>query len=339
MSLEFEYTTTRVKGMKAKLLSESRMRQLLEVKSISEMIELLEETEYKEDFVSQSTKYKGIELVTRALHENFKHSMKKLVKINPDKGKQALKALFQEYEVQNISTVISAKATELPITETDLMIVGREEEKLIAKLMEAKNVPDLLKHLRKTEFSAAMKKAGKEYDKTQDFRALTRALHAYYFEKLHKLPRSEENLLWKLIESRNRIRNLMILLRVKRANASANAMQYLAEKGDRFLKELSKMNEFNKMLERVAQKYPYTAEAVEICLKKNELIPLEIALEREFINNTLKLVRFAVLDFAAILGYFYLKELEVAAIRKIAYAKQYGFTDELKGMIFSFNAG
>ncbi|MEK6953374.1 MAG: V-type ATPase subunit [Candidatus Micrarchaeota archaeon] len=339
MSLEFEYSTTRVRGMRSKLLSATRLRQLLEVKSTSEMIQLLEETDYNEDFVAQSTKFSGMELIMRALHENFKHTLQKLVRINPEEGQKALKLLLQEYEIQNISTIISAKAGDLTITDSDLMVVGKDEKREVEKLLLAKNVPDILKKMHKTEYGQALRKIEAQYLKTGDFRILTRALGIYYFEKLHRLSPGREDLLWKLLALKYGVRNLMIILRVKKSNPKADAIGYLPSKEDRFLKELSRMDDFGKIMQRVAQKRPHLASAVEECQKQNSLIPLEIALEGEFIEEILNLLKFAMLDFAAILGYLYLKELEVAAIRKIAYAKQYGFTGELKGMIFSFNAG
>jgi len=325
--------------MRSKLLSETRLRQLLEVKSIPEIIELLEETDYREDFVVQSAKHSGMELMMRALHENFKHSLQKLIRINPEEGKKALKLLLQEYEIQNINTIISAKAGEIPLSEMDLMVIEPQQQKFMEKLQSAKNVAEILKNLRKTEYGRAVKAAGSEFEKTQDFRFLTRALNTHYYTKLSRLKPNRDDLLWKLIELRNGVRHLMVILRVKRANPGADSLEYLPSREDRFFRELNKMNDFQKILQRVSQKYPHLAVAIEESLKRNSLIPIEIALEKKFIEEVMKLLKFAVLDFAAILGYLYLKELEVAAIRKIAYAKQYGFTDELKGMIFSFNAG
>ncbi|MFH1257619.1 MAG: V-type ATPase subunit, partial [Candidatus Micrarchaeota archaeon] len=325
-------------GMKSKLLTEGKLRELLEVKSIPEMIQLLEESEYREDFIAMSTKYSGMELVMRALHNNFKSSLQKLVQINPEEGKIALRILLQEYEIQNINTIIAAKATETPISDTDLLVLEKNEAKLVEKLLALNSVQDVVKKLRSTEYSAAIKKADKEFEKQQDFRVYGRALNGYYFEKLQGLPRGSNELLWKLIDLRNGVRTIMIILRIKKSAPEEDVRKYLIDRNDKFGLELSKMTDFEKIMERVAQKKPELASAVKQCHEENSLIPLEIGLEREFVKKVLRLLKLAVLDFAVVLGYLYLKELEVSAIRKIAYAKQYDFTDELKGMVFSFNA-
>lgn len=337
MAQSFAYTATRVKGLKSKLLSDAKVKQLIEVQTIPEMIELLEETNYKEEFVSQSTKYKNMELVMRALHENFKNTLEKLVKINPEAGKAALRVLLQEYEIQNINTIISARAGGLEISDTDLIIIDKHASKLVERLRSASSVEDVIARLKGTEYSRTIRRAMKEYESTKDFRVITRSLTAYYYEKLKSLNTKKNGLLWKLLEWRNGIKNIMIILRIKKGEPNIDALPYLVAK-DRFSPELNKISEYNKILERVGQKYPQVMPSVQESIKINSLIPLEIALERLFIRKTLRLLKIAVLDFAVVLGYLYLKEEEVGTIRKIAYAKQYGFTDELKGMIFSYNA-
>jgi V/A-type H+/Na+-transporting ATPase subunit C len=337
MALSFAYTTTRVKGLKSKLLNDTKIKQLIEVTSIPEMIGLLEETDYKEEFVAQSTKFKNMELVMAALHENFINSLEKLVAINPQAGKQALRVLLQEYEIQNINTIIAAKAIGLEITDNDLIIIDKPAGKLVEKLKTASTVEDVLTKLKGTEYSKTIRKSMKEYENTKDFRVVTRSLTAYYFEKLKTLNTKKNALLWKLIDWRNSIKNIMIILRIKRSAPNADALSFLVTR-DRFAAELNKITDYNKVLERVGQKYPPVMPSVQDAIKTNSLISLEISLERLFIRKTLRLLKIAVLDFAVVLGYLYLKEEEVGTIRKIAYAKQYGFTDELKGMIFNINA-
>ncbi|MEK6843363.1 MAG: V-type ATPase subunit [Candidatus Micrarchaeota archaeon] len=337
MSIAFAYAATRIKGLKSKLLSETRLRQLLEVKTIPEMIQLLEESDYKEDFVSMSTKYSDLELVMRALHEDFRSTLRKLIKISPKDGKEALGILLKEYEIQTINAIIASKSTGTPLLETDLTFVDPSSEKLIQKIMAAASVEDVLLKLKGTEYASKIRKAAKEYESTKDFRVITRALNVHYFELLKTLNTKKYGLLWELIESKNNIKNLMVVLRIKQKNPNADASKYFVMR-DKFGLELNKINEFPKILERVAQKYPQITQAVNESAKANSLIPLEIALEGQMVKRTLRILRLGVMNFAAILGYLYLKELEISEIRKIAYAKKYDFTDDLKSMVYSFNA-
>lgn len=249
-----------------------------------------------------------------------------------------MKLLLQNYEIQNINALITAKAAGIELADTDLVILDREEQKFLDKLKACRSLEELIKRLKRSEYKAALKGADKEYEKTQDFRVYRRGLSAYYFQKLRTLKKDGDDLLWKLIEWRNNIRNIMIVLRIKRNAPNEDVQKFLVDKDDRLAKELNKMGDFARMLERIGRKYPRTLAAVEECQKTDSLIPLEIALEREFIRRTMRMLRVAVLDFAVVLGYLYLKEEEIGTIRKIAYAKQYDFTDELKGMIYSFNA-
>ncbi|MBI5224554.1 V-type ATPase subunit [Candidatus Micrarchaeota archaeon] len=337
MSIAFAYAATRIKGLKSKLLSETRLRQLLEVKTIPEMIQLLEESDYKEDFVAMSTKYSDMELVMRALHENFKSTLRKLIKISPKDGREALGILLKEYYIQTINAIIASKASGTPLLETELTFADPSSEKLIQKIMAAASVEDVLLRLKGTEYAQKIRKATKEYEATKDFRIITRALNEHYFEMLKTLNTKKYSLLWELIESKNNIKNLMVVLRIKQKAQNADASKFFVMR-DKFALELNKINEFPKILEKVSQKYPQIAPSVNESAKTSSLIPVEIALEGLMVKRTLRILRLGVMNFAAILGYLYLKELEISEIRKIAYAKKYDFTEELKAMVYSFNA-
>ena len=93
MDLSYCYANARVKGMKSKLFSESKLRELLDVKSIAELVELLEESgSYREAFVSASTKYTGMELIARALKDSDEKA-----KPTPDK-QTAIKRVKDSFE-------------------------------------------------------------------------------------------------------------------------------------------------------------------------------------------------------------------------------------------------
>ncbi|MBI5635569.1 V-type ATPase subunit, partial [Candidatus Micrarchaeota archaeon] len=53
----FGYANARIKAMKAKLFDVDKMRELSAVKTLPEVIELLEESVYKKEFVDASVKH------------------------------------------------------------------------------------------------------------------------------------------------------------------------------------------------------------------------------------------------------------------------------------------
>ncbi|MFH1107184.1 MAG: V-type ATPase subunit [Candidatus Micrarchaeota archaeon] len=339
MDLHYSYANARIKGMKSKLFQDGKLRELLDVRSIPELIELLEESGYRESFVSMSTKYSGMELVVRALKDDFEKTLRKVVDVTPESGREMLKAFLREYEIGNIATILSAKATGAEVKDTDLIILSDESRRNLDKLTAARSLTEAVKELQFSEYAAAFSKVFVEYDRTRDFRVLTRGLYAYHNSRLAALARTTKNpLVKRFVRLKLELGDLMLLLRLKRSDAAASAMPFLTLKSSALLRELDAMTDFHKILARLKARDKKTASAVEEASKADSLIPLEIALERDFVATVFRQTRVSVLDISTIVGFLFLKQEEVGTIRKIAYAKQFGFTEDLKSMAFSFAA-
>ncbi len=339
MDLSYAYANARVKAMKSKLFTEGKVRELLEVDSIPELIELLEESEYRESFIAASTRFQGMALIAHALNDHWQKRLGKIARVTPFKGQALLNVLYREYQIRNLAAVFASKETGVPLQDTDLVLFNDEDKRFLEKLLQKPSVGDMVNALQGNDYYAPGPELVIAYDKTRDFRVVVRALYAYHFRRLMELAQKEKTpFVADLVRWRMELLDLMILLRVKRANSSQDASPYLIKKETSFLRELNSLKDFKTILERVASAYPSIVGDVEAAEKTNSLVTLEIALERRFYSRVLRQLRLSVLDFSTILGYLYLKELEIGAIRKIAYAKQYGFTEELKGLLFRFSA-
>ena len=124
LDLSFAYANARVKGMKSHLLSESVMKQMLEVSSVSQVIELLEESHaYKDSFVTLSAKYSGLELVSKALHHNFVSTMQQLDELLPPHARNDFQIITGELEVLDLKTILAKKILGRPITEEELFLL------------------------------------------------------------------------------------------------------------------------------------------------------------------------------------------------------------------------
>src|SRR3989338_6307858 len=102
VDLSYGYANARVKGMHSNLLDKDRMREIADVASLNQFIELMEENpNYKKYFVSASTKYSGLELVKRALDDSLAESLQKVFNFVPEKAKPTLLAVMMQWEVNN----------------------------------------------------------------------------------------------------------------------------------------------------------------------------------------------------------------------------------------------
>ena len=114
--------------MKSKLLGESQVNELLSVKSIEEVTELLEESPYREDLVELSTKYGGVELVNKAVDQNFIRTMQKIARFLPhSNGSHLFNLILEEWTMQNLKAIIASKATGIPLNESSLVILNEEQ--------------------------------------------------------------------------------------------------------------------------------------------------------------------------------------------------------------------
>ncbi len=339
MDLSYAYTNARVKAMKSKLFSEAKIRELLEVQSLPELIELMEESEYRSSFVQASTHYEGMDLISHALKTHWEDVLQKLIRITPGKATGLMRMFLREYEIQNLSAMMAAKESGVPLQDSDLVVLNPQNRAFMEELLQKDSVSAMAAALHGTEYQQPLSSAQLEYDKTRDFRVFIRALYGYHFKKLLELAGREKTpFVGRLVAWRIELQDLMILLRVKRANPAQDALPFLIHPEVPAMKELNAIKDFHTLLERVKAQHPSLAAGVDEVEKTRSLVPLEIALDSRFYSKVLKQLRLTSLDFSTVLGYLYLKQLEIGAVRKIAYAKQYGFSNELKGMLFRFSA-
>lgn len=338
MDLVYAYANARVKAMKSKLFTQGKTRELLDVASIPELVELLEESGYRDAFVSESQRSQGMALVMRALKRHWEGVVQKVTRLTPARDRPFLEMFLREYEVQSLTALLASASTGVPLQDTDLMVVSDRSRALLARLMQKEGVMGVVNGLRGTDYAKPLAAALPEYERTKDFRVLARTLSADHFNRFLKMAGAKrEPLVERLVKWRIELLDLMLLLRVKRANPAQDASPFFIHRETPLLRELNALKEFPKVLERLKGLSPSLVPSVDEALKTRSLVPVEIALERRFYEKVLRALRVGVLDFATVLGFLYLEEVEVGSIRKIAYAKQYGFSNELKSMLFGFS--
>ncbi|HZX20067.1 MAG TPA: V-type ATPase subunit, partial [archaeon] len=158
-ALEFGYANARVKAMKQSLLSEKELNALAEAKSIGELYSLLEKTQYREDLVASALKERTIEdQIEFATTKNFSRTLKKIVKITPEKARQSIMEMFGKYDINNIKTILvnkhlgEAKEKIEPFIMEPISISKGK----MNKIMDAKNVREAINNLAGTEYGTVL---------------------------------------------------------------------------------------------------------------------------------------------------------------------------------------
>ena len=98
VDLGYAYANARVKGMKSNLLGSHVFRELMQVRTVDEVIALLEQTPYKKDLVEASRMRSGVQLVDVALSNNLARTIATMGRIMPKHASGLFSLLTADWE-------------------------------------------------------------------------------------------------------------------------------------------------------------------------------------------------------------------------------------------------
>ncbi|MFH0835192.1 MAG: V-type ATPase subunit [Candidatus Micrarchaeota archaeon] len=338
MDLSYAYANSRIKAMKSKLLDANTIREMMDVGTIEEVIEILEESPYKKAFVDCSTRYKGLTLVSKALHQDGVEMRRTIMKFLPREALPMYRTDMREWAIRDIKHVVSEKALgrEQPAME-EMMLIDKGEAPLLRAMIEANGAEGAIAVLERSKYAPALAPAREEYAKTKDFRVLLDALDRSYYAELAKLAKSTKDLQARtIIELRISFGNTMTILRMKRDGLSDEATSAKLLPGGKaaWERRLLDCKDYASCVAAVRDRHGVDEKIAAKALE-GKLSVLEVELDRKRMESILRASRISMLSFGAILGFIYLKNAEVDSIRKIAYGTVFGLKDEMKGMIFA----
>ncbi|MEM3399867.1 MAG: V-type ATPase subunit [Candidatus Micrarchaeia archaeon] len=337
--LTYGYSNARVKAMKSALLGRSTIDEMLFL-DIRGIIGILEHTTYREDIVGLSMDYSGAELVELAMGKNFARTCRKVLEITPDKGKPTIKAFLERWDIHNLKLILLSKIVRGGAgIEVFLMPAGGLSEQLLHTLMEKESIEDVIYGLKGTKYRDILEPLWEEEGK-RNIAVLLNGLDRHYYGNFTKAFR--EGGYERLVSSEVDAKNIMTVMRCKKAGLDEETMRGFIVDGGTFtgyeIAQMIEAKNIEEVVGKVRHRYDLT-DALQDFRKDGMLSHFEIALERRLSMLGIKMLRLSVLSLGAIIGFLYLKEQEVANIRKIVRAKQYGIPREkLESMIVSLGS-
>lgn len=339
VDLNYAYANARVKAMKSKLFDRDVIRELMDVRSLPEVVEMLEEGPYKKAFVKASTRYSGIELVKHALDDDLKATFHTVYKFAPAKARPLLSLLLKQWEVNNLKKIIAAKALGRNLALSDLLIVEGEDSKLVEKVIPQPDFEAIAKTLAHSAYGPCLRKAFDEYGKTKDFRVMLSSLDEQYFAMLSKqvmqgkLDAKTRDFLAKKLEYSQAMAVLRMLHSGMKKEQVSRFLQASSPGRPRmFLRKMVEAESERAALEALAAERRVDGKAV---LAAKDLPGVEVELERALLIYARKTLSASVLSLGALVGYLYLKQEEVHSLRKIAYATQFEVKQEIRETVLA----
>ena len=341
VDLGYAYANARVKALKAKLFDKDRMREIMDVGSLTEVIEMLEESPYKESFVKASTKHSGMELVKRALDEDLKIAFRKVWRLSPPSARPLLSLLLKQWEVNNVKKAVAARALGKKILATDFLLVQGERAALLEKISSQETMEGVIAVLQGCEYGAAFRRALQEYRRAGDFRILLSSLDEHYFAMISKAISSPA------LDARTRA-----FLRKKLEYAAAIAVLRMCHSGvapaeirkfllraahgeTTLLRGLVEASSLPAAVDLLADESRVDRKAMREKGARNDLPGVEMELEKALLLFARKTLSSSVLSLGALVGYLFLKQEEVHSLRKIAYATQFDVRAEIRQTVLA----
>ena len=155
-ALKYGYANSRVKAMKGLLLDSGTYDEMIRVKTTDGMIELLQRTSYKGDFLGEGGDT-GSQVVEIASAKNFSKTVRKILRFTPESDRPAVDALLRKWNILNMKTLIHAKQQGMSYREVKpyLFDIGGLSESDAERIMKAEG-NELFNELKKTELGKEM---------------------------------------------------------------------------------------------------------------------------------------------------------------------------------------
>lgn len=343
-ALKYGYANSRVKAMKGLLLDSGLYDEMIRVKTTDAMIELLQRTSYKGDFLGEAGTT-GSNTVEIASARNFSKTISKIVKFTPDSDKPAVNALLRKWEILNMKTLIHAKQNGLTYREVKpyLFNIGGLPEEDAERIMKAEG-DELFNELKKTQLGKEMLSVSTAHFSKNMRDIFNNALknmntflqaesiidaYAYMFmdKGLSQVGGREIESIRALMKKEIDAKNILIVERLKKYGFSKDEIKkYLIRGGTlrpSFVDRLIEAQDRQLSISLIKSRFR------KLEVKDNpRLVDLEIALEKALAAEKTASFHRSILSIGVVLGFILIKETEMHNVRKVAKAKEFNIPEQ-----------
>lgn len=329
---KYPYTYLRTVVMKKALLSRADYDKILKM-NLNEIGKYLEDFEYKKEVDELAMQYKGVELIERTLQLNLGNKFGKLLAIAPHDLRLLIALYLKRYDFYNIKTIMRAKFSRMEPEDAKryLSPVSVENKQYFEKLMSLKTVEEVfssLDFLEEKDMRAALEHFKSENSLVLMENMLDKHYFNFVFSQLRYLT-NEGRLYKRFLLDELDVFNIKLLMRLKAEKMPEQSIRDLIFSYGTIKKEtVDKMlkSDFEGMMKEleatdfreIAEKYGRNTAS---------FTDIEIDLDRFLLQQSKKLIRQHPMSVDVILGYMFLKDLEVKNLARIIKAKQLGMPE------------
>ncbi len=333
----YGYSSARVKAMEAKLLDRSTMQNILNAKDPSTILSILFQTEYKKSI----SEYGGLniktELIDFALSKNLAENVGKLVTITPTTQRKITRALVGKWDLYNVRLALEAKDRRVGYDAISSQVIdyGPYNAAFIKEVLREETIEGMLaKFLINSPYVDILQGALETYRKSKSMVETVARMDELYYDALESVLLSLKNLHYEsgmILKMDIDMKNVMMLLRAKKAALKfADVASSLIDRGSMDKKTLESIFNGSADVEAMVGQIKNfdLKEALAVYKTSKRMLAFEIGMRNTIFVTSLALLKHSILSYGTIVGYIYLKEIEIFTLRILIKAKFYGLSKE-----------
>ncbi|MDY6771059.1 MAG: V-type ATPase subunit [Candidatus Nanohaloarchaea archaeon] len=321
----FPYVSARVRTMRSNLLTSNDYRKL-EKMSTAEILEFLQQCDYKQDINRFSSEYDREDLLELALRNHKARVYSKLLDMSPEILQDLLRAYFQRIDLENVKTVLRSKRRGHDDIEDMLLPTQDLPEERLLELADMERMEDLLAAIKLPGGDQLLDRAEPDDDLQTIEREIDRAYYEHLINVADEIP-EQGQLFRRFLQLEVESRNLSMILRLKRAGRNP---EYIRDQ----------LFDLPHTVRTVSHDDLIRAESYEdaIELLKDEkigsyigsdnLAEVERALDRYKLEQGSTMLHQQPLSINPVLGYMIAKEAEIQNLRVILQANKADLGEE-----------
>ena len=328
----YAYVTARVRAKKNQLLTPDQYPKLL-ARDASEIARALQEGQYKAEIDELAARYRGAELVERAIRLNLGRTYGQILGFAQGELAQMIAAYLGRYDVANLKTILRGKfARASPEDILNETIPAGSLAPRLAELSRLESIEAVVDALRGTPFHRVLA-AATEGRTTGNLVEVENALdRAYYETLLESVPDSGRANKAFMAWLRNEIDvvNLRTLFRLRFARV-ADWEPYFLPGGNEVTRESAQRIVRGTDEEAIAEVgglsvAPEVVDATRASISAGNVNAVATSLERELVRDASDFSHRAPLSVLPVVDFILRKKIEGDNLRAIAYGKQTGLS-------------
>ncbi len=327
-------------------LSKETFGTLLTAKDPTDVAKLLETTAYGADIVRARTTHPGSSMLEVAINRTFVRRNRHAYEATPYAGRRVVAAYLGRWDIQNIELILSSKVQGRAVTETEDHLVSSREipAGLYAGVLTLDDFRLLLAQPTVEAIVAALAPFGygatvlphlEAFERTHDIFPILAALDRQYYVDVATAARffqGDEWVVRGLLASEIDVHNALLLLKGKRSELAWSELAARWIAGGTITPEVSSdlysARGVPELADRLAERFPSIGDGTEEFRASGNLTGYETALDRDRVTRELKRLRTYPLSLAVIFAYLLRAEVERGDLRRLAFGKLYGLSND-----------